>query len=93
MIKQYMGVAPSIFQVVYVCIRLFSVGAFLGGIFVRLKLMNKNINHFIQLQFFQANVFFRLTCYLEKLANKLEVGMMFCCHFSIHIVFLKFWHV
>ena len=30
MIDQYMGVAPSTFQVVYVCIRLFFVGHFLG---------------------------------------------------------------
>ena len=56
MIKQYMGVAPSTFQEVYiyVCIRLFLVGHFLGEFFVRLKLMNKNINHFIQLQTFST---------------------------------------
>ena len=30
MINQYMGVAPSTFQVVYVCIRLFWWGHFLG---------------------------------------------------------------
>ena len=64
---------------------------FLGGIFVRLKLMNITILSNSKL--FQPDVFLRLTGYLEKIANKLEVGMIFCCHFSIHIVFLKFWHV